>query len=188
MLLAMYSSVVQKNFPSHSSIFENHLLNDSALGELHILLNQDIFQSSSHLSDRSNPSYLSFSWWTKPRHSEAVSREINERTLGILRTGLSSPPTLPNRRYEHQKEDERKSQWCRVTEVLSGENLHCRMQCDVEIPKVAWNKSAQALKIICLWQEEAQRGLIHCAAKHGSRTDNLEESTSRDFAYTFTAK
>lgn len=69
-----------------------------------------------------------------------------------------------------------------------GINLRCRMQCDVEIPKLAWNKLAQAPKIICLWQEEAQCGLIYCAAKHGSKMDKLEESTSRDFAYTFTAK
>lgn len=59
-----------------------------------------------------------------------------------------------------------------------GINPHCRMmQCDIETPKLAWNKLAQALKIICLWQEGAQHGLIYCVSKHGWKIDRLEEST-----------
>lgn len=37
---------IKQTFPSLSSVFENHLFNYNALGELHTILNEDIFHSS----------------------------------------------------------------------------------------------------------------------------------------------
>lgn len=55
LLWALYSPVLYEIDLSKSislfSIFENHFFNYNALGELHIFNNQDIFHSSSFLSD-----------------------------------------------------------------------------------------------------------------------------------------